>query len=108
MKFERRVLVTYKLLQLGSNTRDYVWTFHPGSLFLSNIAKKMIRIFMNVLEGRRIFMACKLLQLEPNIRDYDWIFPPGNLFLPTLLRRGFESWSVKEKTNIYGLQALTA
>jgi hypothetical protein len=68
----------------------------------------MIRIFMSVLEGRRIFMACKLLQLEPNIRDYDWIFPPGNLFLPTLLRRGFESWSVKEKTNIYGLQALTA
>lgn len=44
--------MTYKLLQLGSNTWDYDWKFHPSSLF-NPICCEKVQIFTSVLNERQ-------------------------------------------------------
>lgn len=44
--------MTYKILPLGPITRDYEWTFHPDSLFLSIFCEK-VWIFTSLLNERQ-------------------------------------------------------
>lgn len=79
MCFERNTNTwVCKLLQPKPNIRDYDWTLHPCSLFISIYCER--ETHLNFCE-RQVFMTYKLLQLRPNTWGYEWTFYLSSLFI---------------------------
>lgn len=86
LHFRRKIFMTCKQLLLGSNIRDYDWTFHPGSLFLSNLLWNCLDIY-ECFEWKTDTWACKQLLLGLSVRDYYWTFHTGSLFFSFITKR---------------------